>query len=79
MGEPVEPTDEGFGSIIAVGIALPLMLLVMISVTAGILVYRRHKAKMSEGMDEPLLPQEGNHLTRSVIHLPHFRSRLNRT
>ncbi|VDK35825.1 unnamed protein product [Taenia asiatica] len=76
MGEPVEPSDEGFGSVFAVGIALPLMLLVMVSVTAGIVMYRRHKARMSEGANEPLLPPEDNNISRSVIYLPHFRSRL---
>ncbi|KAL5970523.1 hypothetical protein TSMEX_001692 [Taenia solium] len=66
MGEPVEPTDQGFGSTFAVGIALPLMLLMMISVTAGILMYRRHKARMSEGANEPLLPPEDNNISRRL-------------
>ncbi|KAL5109795.1 hypothetical protein TcWFU_001242 [Taenia crassiceps] len=76
MGEPAEPTEKKFGSILAVGIALSLMLLAMTSVTVGILMYRRNKARRSEGADEPLLPPEDNSITHSVIHLPHFRSRL---
>ncbi|CDS42208.1 expressed conserved protein [Echinococcus multilocularis] len=76
MGEPKEPSDEKFGSLIAVGIALSLMLLAMISVTAGILMYRRHKAAGREGENEPLLPPDGNNITRSVIPLPHFSGRL---
>ncbi|VDM23187.1 unnamed protein product [Hydatigera taeniaeformis] len=76
MGDPVEPTDEAFGSILAVGIALPLVLLIMVTVTAGILMYRHRKTSRREGSEEPLLPSENSNSIRSVIFLPNLRSRL---
>ena len=77
MGEPQGQPDKQSQSMLAVGIALPLMLLLMFATIIGVVMYHRHYARRQGGPEEPLLPREDNvATTQFAIHIPCLGGRL---
>ena len=64
MGEPLEIPGKRSPSLMAVGIALPLMLLLMLATILGVRVYRRRQDQRRGGPEEPLLARDDDDVIR---------------
>ncbi|VDD80550.1 unnamed protein product [Mesocestoides corti] len=67
MGEPQREDDKGLRSLVAVAIALPIMLLVMLATAGGYFVYHRRQNQRGVNEEEPLLPTQQRESSRQAV------------